>query len=258
MARYILSQRQNAILAMVREQAFISTDQMVKTLKVTSQTIRRDLNELEKNGLINRFHGGAGLPSVTSHRQYESRLQTGVEAKRLIAEATARLVPEGASLFINTGTTTEAVAHALLTRKNLHVATNNIHVATVLSRNPDFDIMMSGGKVRNEDGGMIGADAQNFFDRFSLDIGIIGISGIDNQGNLLDHDPFEVNTASLVMKNSNTVILVADGMKFDRHGLHRLGHMSELDIIVTNAPLTPNFNAICAANAIKVIIADSA
>lgn len=257
MTSFTPSERQELILEMVREQAFISTDQMVSSLKVTSQTIRRDLRELEYNGLINRFHGGAGLPSVTSYRKYESRLQTGVEAKRLIGEATARLVPDGASIFLNTGTTTEAVANALLMRKNLHVATNNIHIATILSQNSEFNIMMSGGKVRNEDGGMIGADAHDFFNRFTLDIGIIGISGIDAEGYLLDHDPIEVNTASIVVKNSNIVILVADQEKFIRRGMHRLGHIRDLNIIVTNAPLAPEFKKICDASNVEVVFTEN-
>jgi len=232
-----LSKRQSAIVDMVARDGFVSTEAMVAKFNVTPQTIRRDLNELSREGLLTRFHGGAGQSKSIENQPYADRQRSGVQAKRKIAELTASLVPNGASLFLNIGTTTEAVAQALLSHSDLHVVTNNINVAQILSRNKSFHIMLAGGLVRNQDGGITGASAVEFVDGFRMDIGIVGISGIDEEGSLLDFDPEEIRTAQTILRNSRRSILVADQHKFGRRAMNRMGHVSDLDILVTDAPL---------------------
>jgi len=113
MKKFVPSKRQASILDMVDEFGFVATEAMVTEFSVTPQTIRRDLNELNEHGLLTRFHGGAGQAKSAENPPYQDRLQTGVEAKRKIAAATAALIPNGASIFLSTGTTIEAIAEAL-------------------------------------------------------------------------------------------------------------------------------------------------
>ncbi len=240
---------------MVETNGFVATEAMVSEFNVTPQTIRRDLNELNAQGLLTRFHGGAGQSRSAENRPYKDRLHTGVEAKRQIAELTASLVPNGASLFLNIGTTTEAVAYALLAHENLHVVTNNINVAQILSRNESFQIMIAGGQVRNHDGGVIGLTSTDFVNEFRMDIGIVGISGIDEDGDLLDFDHQEVKTARTILKNSRKAILVADQHKFGRRAMNRMGHLSDLDVLVTDSALSEPFATICETSNIDVHIA---
>jgi len=256
MSPFSLSKRQHAILEMVEINGFVATEAMVSEFNVTPQTIRRDLNELNAQGLLTRFHGGAGQARSAENRPYKDRLQTGVEAKRQIAELTASLVPNGASLFLNIGTTTEAVADALLGHENLHVVTNNINVAHILSQNESFQIMIAGGQVRNHDGGIIGLTSTDFVNEFRMDIGVVGISGIDEDGALLDFDHQEVKTARTILENSRKVILVADQHKFGRRAINRMGHLSDLDVLVTDSPLIAPFDKICETANIDIHIAD--
>jgi len=249
------SKRQAAILEMVEESGFVATEAMVIEFDVTAQTVRRDLNELSEQGLLERFHGGAGQPKSIANRSYKARQQTGVEAKRQIAQAAAALVPNGASLFLNIGTTTEAVAAALLGHTDLHVVTNNIHVAQILSQNESFQIMLSGGQVRNHDGGIIGTETTDFIDKFRLDVGIIGISGIDEDGALLDFDLLEVRTAQAIMRNSKKVILVADQHKFGRRAMNRMAYLGDLDVLVTDAGLSAHYAQVCRDANVDVIVA---
>jgi len=255
MSHFTPSKRQQAILDMVELNGFVATEAMVSEFNVTPQTIRRDLNELNTQGLLTRFHGGAGQARSSENRPYKDRLQTGVEAKRQIAEMTASLIPNGASLFLNIGTTTEAVAYALLNHENLHVVTNNINVAQILSQNESFQIMIAGGQVRNHDGGIIGLSSTDFVSEFRMDIGVVGISGIDEDGALLDFDHEEVKTARTILKNSRKVILVADQHKFGRRAMNRMGHIRDLDVLVTDSPLSENFANICETANISVHIA---
>ncbi len=249
------SNRQIKILAMVEENGFVATEAMVTEFNVTPQTIRRDLNELNAQGLLTRFHGGAGQAKSIENRPYKDRLRTGVQAKRKIAELTASLVPNGASLFLNIGTTTEAVAEALLKHENLHVVTNNINVAQILSQNESFQIMIAGGQVRNHDGGIIGLSSTDFVGQFRMDIGIVGISGIDEDGALLDFDHQEVKTARIILDNSRKVILVADQHKFGRRAMNRMGYINDLDILVTDGELSDHFQSVCDKAGVAVHVA---
>jgi len=249
------SKRQTAILDMVARDGFVATEAMVAEFNVTPQTIRRDLNELGREGLLTRFHGGAGQAKTVQNQPYADRLRSGVRAKQKIAQLTASLVPDGASLFLNIGTTTEAVAQALLRHQDLHVVTNNINVAQILSRNESFHIMLAGGQVRTHDGGITGAAAVDFVDSFRLDIGIIGMGGIDEEGSLLDFDPEEIRTAQSILRNSSHVIMVADQHKFGRRAMKRMGSLSELDTLVTDAPLTESYRELCERAEVEVLIA---
>lgn len=231
------SKRQSAILEMIQKYGFVATEAMVTEFDVTPQTVRRDLNELSANALLTRFHGGAGLVNSAENPPYQDRLNTGVEAKRKIAEATASLIPNEASLFLSTGTTIEAVAEALLGHDRLHVVTNNLNVARILCRNDSFQIIISCGQVRIHDGGIIGPSSNEFISDFRMDVGVVGISGIDEDGSLLEYDQQEVKTARTILKNSQKVIMVADQHKFRRRAMNRIGHLRDVDVVVTdNSP----------------------
>lgn len=258
MSQFKPSKRQASILEMVERDGFVATDSMVSEFDVTPQTIRRDLNELSEHGLLSRFHGGAGQVKSAENPPYIARLQTGVEAKRKIAAVTAALIPNGSSVFLSTGTTIETIAEALLGHQNLHILTNNLHVAQILRRNESFQILISCGEVRHHDGGVVGSASEDYISNFRMDIGIVGISGIDEEGTLLEYNPQEVKTARTILKNSQKTIMVADSHKFGRHAMNRVGHMRDVDVIVTDSALPPHFTRICENEQIEICIADSA
>jgi len=255
MGEFKRNKRQNAILDMVAANGFVATEDLVSHFNVTPQTIRRDLNEMDREGLLTRFHGGAGNANTAENPPYTARVQAGVEAKRKIAAATAALVPNGASLFLSTGTTIEAVAEALLEHKNLHIFTNNLHIAQILTRNESFQIIVSCGQVRHHDGGITGSHSEDFFNEFRMDIGIVGISGVDEDGVLLEYDPQEVKTAKIILKNSSKTIMVADHYKFGRRAMNRVGHVSDLDAIVTDRTLSAPFRRLCKYEGVDVHVA---
>lgn len=255
MTQFKTSKRQALILDMVEGDGFVATEALVTQFDVTPQTIRRDLNELCAQGLLTRFHGGAGQAKSGENPPYKDRVKTGVEAKRKIARMTAALIPNGASLFLSTGTTIEAIAEALLGHEKLHIFTTNLNVAKILTKNETFQIIVSCGQVRHHDGGIIGSSSDDFMNDFRMDVGIIGISGIDTEGTLLEYDPQEVKTAKTILQNSRKVIMVADRHKFKRPAMNRVGHMRDLDLIVTDNALDPNFTQICEAENIEVIVA---
>jgi DeoR family transcriptional regulator, glycerol-3-phosphate regulon repressor len=227
-------QRRRAIVEVVRRQGFAPIDALASQFAVTPQTIRRDINELSTAGALQRFHGGAGLPSSVENLAYPTRQVLCLEEKGRIARLAARHVPDNASLFINIGTTTEEVAKALLHHHGLSVVTNNLNVAGILAGKPDFRLIVTGGVVRSHDRGLVGEATIDLIRQFKVDIGIIGISGIDLDGALLDFDYREVRVAQAILENSRRTFLMADHTKFGRNAMVRLGSIVEIDALFTD------------------------
>jgi DeoR family glycerol-3-phosphate regulon repressor len=139
-------------------------------------------------------------------------------------------------LFINIGTTTEEVAKALLGHEGLRIITNNLNVATIMCSKPDFEVIIAGGAVRSRDLGIIGEPTIDLISQFKVDYGIIGISGIDAEGVLLDFDYREVRVAQAIIANSRQVFLVADHTKFGRNAMVRMGRIEQITALITDQP----------------------
>lgn len=247
--------RHELIVEFVNRRGFANIEQLTDHFKVTPQTIRRDLNQLANIGQIRRHHGGASTHSSSKNSDYSDRLGLNMSAKNHIAEKVASAIPNGASLFINIGTTTEAIARALLHHKELQIVTNNLHVAAILLPKEDFNVIVAGGPVRSRDGGIVGEQTSDFVNQFKMDFGIIGISAIHQDGSLLDYDYREVRVAQSIIKNSGQVILCADHSKFGRTAIARLGHISQADHLYTDQMPDQHTVDILAENQVELHIA---
>ena len=254
LAELNLIPRHQSIIDLARQNGFLSTEELTRLLKVTPQTIRRDINDLCEKGLLRRYHGGAGLSSSIENMDYATRHVLNREAKIRIAEVVAQHIPNNASLFINIGTSTEQVAKSLLNHKNLRIITNNLNIAALLCDKKDFEIIIAGGAVR-ADRGVIGESTIDFIRQFKVDYGIIGISGIESDGTLLDFDYREVRVAQVIIENARQVFLVADHTKFSHTPMVRLGHLSDIDAFFTDLPLPRAVLPVIAETKLKVYLA---
>ena len=245
--------RQRTILELARRNGRVTVDDLASRLTVTPQTIRKDLNDLSAQNLLSRVHGGAIVSSSVENLSYEARRRIAEEEKQAIGKAAAALIPDEASLFINIGTTTEEVARELATRNGLLVITNNLNVVDILIRNRSNDVIVAGGRVRHSDRAAVGASAVEFISHFKVDYAVIGTSAIDEDGSLLDFDLSEVHVSQAILHNARAVILVADSEKLGRPAPVRIGHISEVDIFVTDHLSSPQLRSVCEANGVQVI-----
>jgi DeoR family glycerol-3-phosphate regulon repressor len=250
-----LNPRQRRLLDTVRQQVTISVEELAQKLDVTPQTVRRDVKQMEQAKLLARYHGGVGLPSSVENIDYNQRQILNVDAKRRIARAVALQVPPGCSLLINIGTTTEEVARALAHHEGLHVVTNNLNVAAILADNPKCEVILAGGVVRGRDRGIVGEATIEFIRQFKVDIGIIGISSIESDGTLRDFDPREVKVAQTIIEQSREVWLVADRDKFGRPALVRMAHLSQIDMLFTDARPPEALAQVLKEALVKVVVA---
>lgn len=232
--------RHKKIQRLIQARGFVTIESMAREFGVTPQTIRRDINTLSESGVIHRYHGGAGMTSSTENVDYTERKILCLREKQRIAGLVASQIPDRASLFINIGTTTEEIARALTNHQRLRVITNNLNVASILSGNDNFEVIVAGGLVRPRDCGIIGPMTIDFIQQFRVDYGIIGISGIDGDGTLLDFDYREVRAARAIIDNSRKVFLAADHTKFGRNAMVRLGSIGEVDVLFTDRQPPPS------------------
>jgi DeoR family glycerol-3-phosphate regulon repressor len=251
-----LTPRQADIVALARDSGRLDVDTLATHFSVTPQTIRKDLNELCEQGVLQRYHGGAMLSSSVTNLAYEARRQLATEAKRRIGLRAARLIPNDCSLLINIGTTTEQVATALRGHRGLMVITNNLNVVNILQGYTEIEVIVAGGVLRHADGGIVGEPAVEFLRQFKVDYAVIGTSGVDEDGTLLDYDYREVEVSRKIVESSRRAILVADALKIGRSAPVRIGHVSQLDHFVTDAPLPEKLRRVCDENEVVVDIAD--
>jgi len=212
-----LTPRHNAILDLARRQGQVLVDDLAAAFDVTPQTVRKDLNDLCRARLLRRIHGGALYPSGVENMEYEARRRIAANEKESIGKAAAEIIPDGASLFINIGTTTEAVSHALIDHSELMVITNNINVAN------------------------------------TLDYAIIGASAMDEDGALLDFDFREVKVAQAIIANARHVILVSDSTKLERTAPVRIGHISQINTFITDRCSSQQLRDLCAEHEVELI-----
>ena len=240
-----LSFRHQSILDIARNIGRVAVDDLAETLSVTPQTIRRDLNDLCDQGQLTRVHGGAILESGVENLAYDARRLIAADEKEMIGRLCADAIPDDASIFINIGTSTEAVARALQNRRNLMVITNNLNVANILASNPHCDVVVTGGMLRRSDGGLVGESTVDIVEQFRTDYAVIGVSAIDEDGSLLDFDYREVRATQAIIKNARKTFLVADSSKLSRSAPVRIGDMSEINHFFTDEIKSAKLRHVC-------------
>lgn len=245
------------ILQIARREGRVTVDGLATHFGVTVQTIRRDLTELSAAGMLERVHGGAILPSGVANIGYHDRRDLAPEAKAAIAAACATAIPEGCSLFLGIGTTTEEVARRLLRHRDLLVVTNNMNVAGILLENPECEIVLAGGALRRSDHGLVGPLTMRTIEQFKFDLAVIGCSALDEDGDLLDFDIQEVGVSQKIIERARSTYLVADATKFDRTAPVRVASLRDLKRFYTDFPVPPALATRCAGWGTEVEITQS-
>ncbi|MEZ5911423.1 MAG: DeoR/GlpR family DNA-binding transcription regulator [Paracoccaceae bacterium] len=250
--------RQAEMLVLARERGRLVVEELAEHFDVTAQTIRRDLNELCDAGRLTRVYGGAMLASGVANIGYEERRALASAQKEAIGRACAAAIPAEASVFLNIGTTTEAVARALLDHRNLMAVTNNLNVATILAGNASAEVIVAGGVLRRADGGLVGEMTAEMVRHFKVDVAVIGASALDDAGDLLDFDLREVRISQEIIRNARRVYLVADHGKFARTAPVRIASLADVDRFFTDAPPPRPVAELCAGWNTQVVVAPRA
>jgi len=226
--------RQKKIFDIVSKKGSVSVDFLAKHFRVSKMTIRRDLEKLQEEDLLQRTHGGAMLPQVLfKEMTYLEKQTQNIEVKRKIATDALEYVVENSVIYLDAGTTTFELAKHLVERKDVQVVTNDLRIASHLA-NAGVRVYMPGGLVSSDTGSIHSAEAIDFLENLNIDIAFLAASTVDNELNVCTPNEEKVLLKRYMIKNVPMNVLLVDSSKFHQKAIHRVFNLSEVDYVVTD------------------------
>jgi DeoR/GlpR family transcriptional regulator of sugar metabolism len=226
--------RHEQILRLLSTQKTVTINALIDTLHTSIETIRRDLKDLEEQGLLKRVYGGATAVNATgAEPAYARRAVLNLEEKKAIARKAAELVSDGDTLVLDLGTTTLEVARAL-TAKNLTVLTNSLNAAQVLVMEPSHKVYVLGGLLRGVENALSGSLCLQGLNNFRVDKAIIGVGGISVKDGITDFHEAEAQARRLMIDISGQVIAVADFSKFGVAAFYKICALDHVNTLITD------------------------
>lgn len=265
----MLSQeRQQSILDLLTERGSVTVNDLVTRFAVSEMTIRRDLDLLERKGLLRRVYGGAVLERSRSYEPpFLTRSAEFQEEKQRIGRAAAALVKNGESLALDVGTTTLEVARSLaassansahsggrVEQKNLTIITPCFQIAAVLAETPGIRLILTGGILRPSELSMIGHLAERAFQEFFVDKLFLGAAGVDFEAGVTEYNLEDTLVKKAMLRSAKEVILVVDASKFNRVAFTAITPLSAIDRIVTDSRIDPRVKSRLENENIEVIV----
>lgn len=230
------AERLDRILRVLREQGEVEVAELAEALGVSNMTIRRDLDDLERQARIRRVHGGA-VPALNRGFEPPFGVRRGHahEAKRRIGKAAADLLETGEIVVLDTGTTTYEVAVALSSRHDLTVITPSLHIASLLGNAPGVQCITLGGLVRSGENATFGSLAHWCLTNYNADVCVLAVGGISAEGGITEFDPEAAALTRAQIERSRRVIVVADESKLGVITFAAVAETSAVDVLVTSA-----------------------
>ncbi|QLD10319.1 DeoR/GlpR family DNA-binding transcription regulator [Microbacterium oleivorans] len=234
------TERQQLIERMLADDGRVAVLDLAARFDVTTETVRRDLAALEDAGALRRVHGGAVSPERTSVAEpsVAERSQRHSAAKERIARRALAALPNGTgSVYLDAGTTTAALAAALVTRaetRGCEVVTHSMTIAHTLAGAPGIGLTAIGGRVRGLTAAAVGSDTVAAIGRLRPDVAFLGANGIASGAGLTTPDPDEAAVKRAIVAGARRVIVLVDADKFDAELLVSFADLSELDVVVSD------------------------
>jgi DeoR family fructose operon transcriptional repressor len=230
---------------------------------VTPETVRRDLDLLEQQGVLQRVHGGAvaGSKISVAESTVAVRSDKSRDAKLVIARAALGMIGESfrGSILIDAGTTTGALAQLLAEWSPAHghpltIITNSVPIAAVLHLNPAIELHLLGGSVRGITSAAVGASTIDQLDRLRPDIAFLGTNGVSAGFGLSTPEEREAAVKAAMIRSARRTVVLADSTKLDEEALYRFAELRDLDALITDADPLGTLSAALDADGVEVIV----
>ena len=248
----MLNERQNKILRILGKNDQASVIDLSKQLKVSSVTIRQDLNFLEEEGLLKRVHGGAVLKDA---EDLQNRLGENYEKKLRIAKKLALLVNEGETILIESGSVNVLLARELLKIKRVTIITTNVYIARQFRKNEQANIIILGGVYQHDSETMVGKITKTCIDQINIDKAFIGIDGYTALSGFTSRNLFRAEISTYIIEKAKDVFIVSDSSKFGKTELTNICYPSQIQHIATNNDLDTDFQNEFKLSGIDLILA---
>ena len=226
-------ERRNKIAEMLETKATIQNSEIMERFGISIETVRRDLEFLEKEGVLKRVYGGAVKKNfINSEPAYQRRLNTSRAEKELIAAEAQKFIDECDTIFFDIGTTVSLIAERADKSKKITAFTNSLRTAIILAER-DFKVFLPGGQLRCDELSLSGSMSEHYMDNFNIDKAFICAAGIGKDG-ITDLVESEACLRRKIIKNAGKVIVVADHTKFSVRAMCNVCAASEIDVLITD------------------------
>lgn len=229
------TERQEEILSLIKERKSISVNELAKELYVSSATVRRDLSEMEKAGLVRRAHGGAVLTSGSSvDKTIFMREQENVEAKKEIASLAAGFVKNNSSIYLDSSSTVGKIVPLLKRFNYISIVTNGLKNALSLSETTNARVYVTCGMVQSQSNSILGADTVEYCSKLHTDIAFISCNGVDMKNGVTEANLEQAKVKQTMLRNSALRILLADASKFGKTFMSKTAEFSDINYLITD------------------------
>lgn len=247
-------ERQNEIYEILKQKKSISVNRLTTLLYVSQSTIRRDLTEMEKQGLVKRTYGGVVLQeSPNEETSLLLRETINVKEKKKIAEIASRLLKDNLSIFIDSSSTCTYLVPYLKNFKNLNIVTNGLRIGLLLSEQTSCQIFLASGYIHSRSNSILGNLTVKTLERIHCDYSIISCSGLDLNFGLSETTIDQSEVKNAMAENSNKIILLADHSKFDNATLFKSIPLNKINYIVTDEKPREEYEQFCKENGISLL-----
>lgn len=250
-------ERQKEILELLQVHKTLQVEKLCNLLYVSPSTIRRDLNRMEKNGLLTRTHGGAMLLEGSAYENpflfREQKYQ--VEKNRICALAASQIIA-GQTIFLDTSSTVTYLVPYLTRVSSLTVITNNMKVAELLSSNPNCTTILAGGRVRPNSFSVLGVQAKNFFEQYYADIAFLSCNSFSATLGMTESHEEEAELKRALLGNAKRTVLLCDHSKIGKTAFCKVCDASGLSAIVTDTPLPTQDAALLAEKGVEILVVE--
>lgn len=254
-----LEERQEQIMQRLKERQSVRITDLVKDFGVTRETIRKDLYELEKKGLIRKVHGGAVLNKAeltNAEPPYHKRSLLNPEEKERIAKRAAEFVENGDTLYLDIGTTTLMLAKQLKAKENLTIVTNSLLIAMEFGNEPNHKVVLSGGDLRAGELSLSGPAALLSLQDYFVDKAFIGVAGVAEESGFTDFHVQEAELRKFMLRRAKETYVLADHSKMYITAFCKSADFQDVDVVITDSGTLPDMVKMLQNQGVEVVIAD--
>lgn len=247
------SHRHEYILERIRDNNKVSVSDLMTGLDVSDETVRRDLKDLESQGLLRRIHGGAIGVAKIRDEPIRERAQKFAKEKVVIAQKAIGLISDHTSIFLDTGSTTEALAKQLGRFSDLKLYTNSLNVALAAREHFGVSVFVTPGELRKVELDLVGYDTVDFIRNYLFDTVFMGTAGVDGERGFMDFEEDESRIRQALMKSARNKVMLADASKFGKTANICTAKFQAIDRLVTDSKPAKDYKSVFDRSGMEVI-----
>lgn len=250
-------ERRNAILAKLSIEGKVVVSDLAAEYEVTEETIRRDLDKLDREGFARKTYGGAVKnESFNIDLPFQVRKQSNVESKQKIAAVIGSMIKDGDYIMLDSSTTALYVIKNILDRKKITLITNSVEILIELCNKPDWTIISTGGTLKEGSLSLLGYQAERMVESYHVDIAVCSCKGIDISAGVTDSNERDSQIKKAFFASAKKKILMVDSSKFNKTSFVKICDIKDVDVIATNEEPGENWKNIIEQQGVELVVAN--